>query len=228
MDNDSATPSKDRLVLIEPKFLKAVAMIAARRDIRYYLNGVLVEILESEVRLVSTDGHKLLIIRKDQAYAELGRFIVPHEVLSLIRPKPKSQEQVQFRYGATASDKVTMLFGGLEIGFRPIDGVFPDYSRIVDDARKPSGELGHFNPDYLADFARAASAAYGQSTTQRVQIWPNGRKPTPVTYGREKAFFGLLMPMHGLEEHFTFPEWLPEKVEEQKPEIRREAEAVAA
>ena len=53
----------ENTVSFNPKWLKAAAMIAARRDIRYYLNGVLVEVFEKEARLVATDGHRMVIFR---------------------------------------------------------------------------------------------------------------------------------------------------------------------
>jgi len=39
--------------------LKAAAYFSARDDIRYYLNGILIESTPMQTRIVATDGHAL-------------------------------------------------------------------------------------------------------------------------------------------------------------------------
>ena len=39
--------------------LHAMATLAAKKDIRYYLNGLLVEWNATTTRIVATDGHKM-------------------------------------------------------------------------------------------------------------------------------------------------------------------------
>ena len=39
--------------------LKAVIVTAAKNDVRYYMNTVLLEVQREKVTLVSTDGHRI-------------------------------------------------------------------------------------------------------------------------------------------------------------------------
>ena len=45
------------------KALKAISLFAPKNDIRYCLNGVLLDSTGDEVRLVATDGHCLALYR---------------------------------------------------------------------------------------------------------------------------------------------------------------------
>lgn len=50
-------------ITIELAQLRAAMLFAAKRDVRYYLNGVFLEIGVGEFRLASTDGHVLSVQR---------------------------------------------------------------------------------------------------------------------------------------------------------------------
>ena len=227
MEPDSTAPSKERRVSFDPKWLKAAEVMSAKNDIRYYLNGVLVEVLDDEVRLVATDGHKMFFLRKKHTISVPARLIVPNEVLALLKLKKQSKYQrtAIISYGESERDKATLEYDGLEIGFRPIDGVFPNYDKILAEGFNPSGETAHFNPAYFGDFQRAVAIAFGKSSSHQVTIWPNGGKPAPVTYRSETSFYGLIMPLR-LTETYSAPDWAKPK-EEPQPEVREE-EALAA
>ena len=47
----------------------------AHQDVRYYLNGLLLELGSSELRAVATDGHRLAIAEMD-IQAEVGEVSV--------------------------------------------------------------------------------------------------------------------------------------------------------
>jgi DNA polymerase-3 subunit beta len=69
--------------------LRAVSALAARDDIRYYLNGVLIEASAHTTRLVGTNGHVMGIYDNIDQENELdGRvsFIVPDSALALLNP----------------------------------------------------------------------------------------------------------------------------------------------
>ena len=199
-------------VAFNPKWLKAAAMIAARRDIRYYLNGVLVEVFEHEARLVATDGHKMIFLRKLVDGCAPFRFIVPTSVLDLLRPVRKHYKiDATFEYDpANACGKMMLKYLDIGFQFSPIDGKFPDYAQTLNKAAKPSGERSTINISFLHDFKRATDCAFGVDRLYTPQIWHNGDGPAAITFRGRDDFFGIVMPMRD-HSPFTAPDWTIQK-----------------
>ena len=97
--------------------LSQVQYSMAVQDIRYYLNGLLMQVEGNQLRLVATDGHRLAYAAS-QIEAELPKteVILPRKtVLELF----KLLNQVRFQCnGTTIVSKV-------------IDGKFPDFNRVI-------------------------------------------------------------------------------------------------
>lgn len=144
-------------IMIERARLRAALIFAAHKDIRYYLNGVLLEIDEARsARLVSTDGHRLaVVVLADQADAMPGQYLIPRDVIKPIKRASRTT-------GAWVSlsidgDRVSVTNGDEIIsGGRLIDGKFPDWQRVLPRPETMSGEAGTFNGHYLGDIATAA------------------------------------------------------------------------
>ncbi|WP_455205822.1 DNA polymerase III subunit beta [Kaarinaea lacus] len=106
----------------------------AQQDVRFYLNGLLLEIRDAKVIAVATDGHRL-------SYCETDAQTNPAEVLQVILPRKGVTELVKIL--EDVEDSVDIEIGSNhvrinhpEIKFttKLIDGKFPDYNRVV-----PSG-----------------------------------------------------------------------------------------
>ncbi|KJK22217.1 hypothetical protein UB46_23000 [Burkholderiaceae bacterium 16] len=48
-----------QIIQIDPRQLKAIALLAPKTDQRYWLNGVFVEATSTETRLVAMDGKRM-------------------------------------------------------------------------------------------------------------------------------------------------------------------------
>jgi len=178
-------------------WLKAAQIMAAKIDILYYINGVCIEIMPKEFRIVATDGHKLIIFRTETASEHTGKFIIPNEAIDAIKRKPKITN-INFHYGDGV--KCSLEYGALEICFKPIDGRFPDYQQAVEAGLVPSKEVAHYNPEYVAQFQKAVKLAYGNRSFNCPTIWPNGDKSGLVTYRNLDSFLGVIMPMRTSDE----------------------------
>ena len=117
------------------RLLGLVQYAMAQQDIRYYLNGLLVVVEGSELKLVATDGHRL-------AYASLeigGKLarqevIVPRKtVLELVKLLADSDDEVKIELAAT---QASFGFGSIELVSKLIDGKFPDYTRVIPTGHK--------------------------------------------------------------------------------------------
>lgn len=197
--------------------LSAALICAANKDIRYYLNGVLVDIREREVRVVATDGYRLIVMREvlndgDEPHAP-AQIIIPREVLKGIKPAAKAIVKCVLHYDAENPLEPCALkcLKDADRGFTPIDGTFPDFERILPKER-PSGERAYFDADYLADFKRIAEIlGVGHAC-----VFDNGNDAcAPVTFGAREDAFGVLMPMLW-DSEYKVPEWVAGRAEERK------------
>jgi len=116
------------------KLLGLVQYAMAQQDIRYYLNGLLIVVEDSELKVVATDGHRL-------AYAatkldvDLPRqeVIVPRKtVLELAKLLADSDDEVGVEISATQAG---FSFGSVDMVSKLIDGKFPDYKRVIPTQR---------------------------------------------------------------------------------------------
>jgi DNA polymerase III subunit beta len=113
--------------------LSHTAFAMAQQDVRYYLNGLLLEVTAEHVTTVATDGHRLAIARLAAALGS-GEYsvIVPRKaVTELSRLISDEEGEVTVRLGA---NNIELTFDGLRFTSKLIDGRFPDYQRVI-----PSG-----------------------------------------------------------------------------------------
>ena len=119
-------------------WLKAVMLAAAIKDVRYYLNGVMVRNGE----LAATNGHMALLIKSESIKSD-GEYIIDNDTLKMIvtaHKGIKGDNRVEVINGMTVTGK-----SGVQI--TPVDGKFPDINRVI--PQETSGEIAHFNYEYL-------------------------------------------------------------------------------
>lgn len=127
----------------------AAAMhIAGKKDVRYYLNGMLIEPGSDGAVCVATDGHRLLVIRTNVPWS-LGAMIVPRAACEHIA---KIKAPVQF---VRDGDKGAAVSGQAKFGFTPIDGRFPDWRAVFPSERGDLHPTG-FDPMLLEGVMKSA------------------------------------------------------------------------
>lgn len=104
----------------------------AQQDVRYYLNGLLLEISRDHVRVVATDGHRLSFgeTKTEANSAEsVIRVIVPRKsVIEVLRILCDVEDEVQLNVG---KDHLALTADGVDFTSKLIDGSFPDYERVI-------------------------------------------------------------------------------------------------
>ena len=130
-------------VIIKADSLVAAHLVAPKADIRYYLNGVLVEWNETLTRLVSTDGHVMYLNDEKPTVDEnkgSGSLIIPRAALDQLKPKHNGTlpwyvltvEPLRVENERTIySCKLRHIADTLEVSFVSGEGVYPDYTRVV-------------------------------------------------------------------------------------------------
>ena len=102
----------------------------AAQDVRYYLNGLLLQVDGRELRAVATDGHRLAYASVELE-TELPRqeMILPRKtVLELNRLLVDTDDALNI---SLAPSQVRFSFGNIVLVSKLIDGKFPDYERVV-------------------------------------------------------------------------------------------------
>jgi DNA polymerase-3 subunit beta len=108
----------------------------ARQDVRYYLNGLLLEVTPQQVKAVATDGHRLAVAQFDTVTGmeESKSIIVPRKgVIELARLLTAEDVELRVRVGTNA---VQMVVDDVRFSSKLIDGRFPDYGRVIPDAER--------------------------------------------------------------------------------------------
>ena len=103
----------------------------AQQDVRYYLNGLLLEVAEKSIKAVATDGHRLAFDETDikKSSDETKQIIVPRKgVTELIRLLQTSQDEANIRI---SKNHIQITSGNLSFTSKLIDGKFPDYQRVI-------------------------------------------------------------------------------------------------
>lgn len=149
-------------ISIQIKTIKALLHFAAKKDIRYYLQGVQIEQCETGTYAVATNGHFLAVARIDtQAQAPASVIVGSDHLTAAIKGN-----KLDFVTLDVEGTKVTIKTGASEMTVQAVDGRYPDWRRVI---RAPqSGEQAYFDPDYSATVQKAAREYHGNKSLYHV------------------------------------------------------------
>ncbi|HTN34447.1 MAG TPA: DNA polymerase III subunit beta [Marinobacter sp.] len=113
------------------RMFNATAFAMAQQDVRYYLNGLLLEVDNAHVRTVATDGHRLAMAHLElpTGCPEPKQVIVPRKgVLELARLLEDVETPVTLVIG---DNHLRATVGMYTFTSKLIEGKFPDYNRVI-------------------------------------------------------------------------------------------------
>lgn len=113
------------------RIIDKTAFAMAHQDVRYYLNGLLLELRDGLIRAVATDGHRLAIcdLDADITVGDVVQMIVPRKgVLELVRLLDEEGDPVEVEMGR---NHVRVSLPDGTFTSKLIDGRFPDYESVV-------------------------------------------------------------------------------------------------
>lgn len=103
----------------------------AQQDVRYYLNGLLLEITGKKIRAVATDGHRMAISESilDKNVKAEKQVIVPRKgIQEILRLLGDSEDQVELEFGA---NHIRLRAADYIFTSKLIDGRYPDYNKVI-------------------------------------------------------------------------------------------------
>jgi len=102
----------------------------AQQDVRYYLNGMLLETDAKTLRAVATDGHRLALCETqlDTAAKTAQQVIVPRKGVLELQRLLGTEGSLDLAIG---TNHVRAQIGDIRFTSKLIDGRFPEYGRVV-------------------------------------------------------------------------------------------------
>ncbi len=119
-------PQKEFKALLEDTMFSM-----AQQDVRYYLNGLLLELEEGSLRAVATDGHRLALkeIKIQTGIKEVRQIIIPRKgVVELIRLLDGEDENISVE---VSKNHIRVSKDKIQFTSKLIDGKFPDYKKVI-------------------------------------------------------------------------------------------------
>lgn len=133
-------PATDHIETLEDVVLEGSALktlldktsfAMANQDVRYYLNGLLMDFRGNKLRTVATDGHRLAVcdLEQDLSVSQERQLIVPRKgVMELSRMLDGDEGTVSLALGR---NHIRLVKGGTTFTSKLIDGRFPDYEAVI-------------------------------------------------------------------------------------------------
>jgi DNA polymerase-3 subunit beta len=178
---------------VKQSTLKAMVLLAAKKDIRYYLCGVYLEFSPSITRVIATDGHKLGLHQAGAQNWGHGSLIIPADVITALPKTGSYDPELTFiKCEGPGAWEIVGLPNNGRIVFQEIDGRFPDYQRVC--SFKTDGLPASYNPEYLMQFLKVQHLL-GGSKKCTINLYQSGKSSALVTLAGVPEFYGVIMPM---------------------------------
>ncbi len=143
----------------------------AQQDVRYYLNGLMVEITADRVVTVATDGHRLAYsqIQESTGVSENRQVIVPRKgVVELHRLLESEDTPVEVQIG---KNHIRLILPSVTFTSKLIDGKFPDYQQVI--PANPNRNMVVNRENLHQVFNRIAVLSNEKFRGMRLQLEPN-------------------------------------------------------
>ncbi len=117
--------------------IESTAFCMGSKDVRFYLNGMLIELSDNMIKSVTTDGHRLAYYENDSIELQNPlpdkaklQFLLPRkttsDVLKLLSDNDDELLNIQI-----SSSKVKFSFANSFLTSKLINSKFPEYSRVI-------------------------------------------------------------------------------------------------
>jgi DNA polymerase-3 subunit beta len=112
------------------RLLEKTHFSMAQQDVRYYLNGLLLETGKKHLRAVATDGHRLALCQAEVPGGKLPeqQVIVPRKGVLELQRLMTGEGSLNLELG---SNHIRIQLDGIRFTSKLIDGRFPEYERVI-------------------------------------------------------------------------------------------------
>ena len=136
----SEFPTVDQIEVVEKvslpeevlrDLMERTSFAMANQDVRYYLNGMLLDLQEHTLRCVATDGHRLAMKETElqSTVSTRRQIIIPRKgVNELVGLLESGDGEVELEFGR---NHLRVRRGSVTFTSKLIDGRFPDYEAVI-------------------------------------------------------------------------------------------------
>ncbi|HET6632634.1 MAG TPA: DNA polymerase III subunit beta [Rhodanobacteraceae bacterium] len=153
------------------ELMERTAFAMANQDVRYYLNGMLLDLRESSLRCVATDGHRLALAETglETTVSAARQIIIPRKGINELTGLFESGDgEVDLEFGR---NHLRVRRAGVVFTSKLIDGRFPDYEAVIPIGADQVARVGR---DALrASLARAAILSNEKYRGVRLEFTPD-------------------------------------------------------
>lgn len=180
-------------IAIPAAFIDAALCAVSKEETRYYLKGVF---LDGRGFIAATNGHiafaarcndafKLRDVRPDRVTDALPGVIVPDAALRQAIKAAGRTKGLCYVIERDGNGLWWILYGNARIHFEPVDGSFPDWTRIIPTAPETL-TAAHYQPQYVAAMGDMSKALRDgkKDAAAFFRIHQNGENPALVTFDR--------------------------------------------
>jgi len=183
--------------------LERTAFCMAIQDVRYYLNGLLLEMKQGQLRTVSTDGHRLALseLEFSELAAEDRQVIIPRKSVSELMRLLDDSETALCEL-VLSSNQVQIQMDSMVLTSKLIDARYPDYERVI-----PSSTEQHISAnrsDLLHALQRTAILSNEKYRVIRLQFSNNLLRATVNNPEQETAEEEIIVDYVGSEFEIGF------------------------
>ena len=167
------------------------------QDVRYYLNGLLLEREESTLRAVATDGHRLALgtLTTALATADKQSIIIPRKaVIEIGKLLSDSDAEATI---ALSAQQVRVELENIHFTSKLIDGKFPNYERVLPVSSKADKLLVLERELLRQALSRVAILSSDKQRSVRIDLTENLLKATVTNQEQETAEEELVVEYSG-------------------------------
>lgn len=176
---------------VPAKYLLAALICAPKYDVRYYLIGVRVEVVNEVAHIVSTNGTCLFVAKVEVPDATDAEFIIPRQSIVDLALTRKQEVNI-----ALVDDEITLHVDcGETVTCKPLDGQYPPWRHAV--PATVQNEQAQFDPRCVYDFGCISALVCGRKEKVfHIHIGGNDTGPALVNFPSDIPCFGVLMPIY--------------------------------
>jgi DNA polymerase-3 subunit beta len=139
------------------EYLNIAQVSSGKTDIRYYLNGVLTEREDQNMKLISTDGRRMTVINMGESRGDNTNCIIENETITTLN----AYKRKSFNFNL-ADGQVNFSFNHnrINLSTKGIDGEFPDWKRVLRDYESDS--LGYHIHNVKGDIETLKTMSKGE------------------------------------------------------------------
>ena len=202
---------------IPAAFIEAAMQAVSKEESRYYLKGVFID---ARGFIAATNGHiafaakcpdarKLEGVTPASIPGALAGVIIPADALAQAVKAAGRGKPDTYVIERDAGGLWWILYGNARVHFAPVDGSFPDWTRIIPVAPETL-TAAHYDPKYIAALGNMAKALRGgkKGEATAFHLHQDGLNPALITFPRKvekitdptgprEDCLAVLMPMRG-------------------------------